>query len=146
MQDWIGEKIIGTWKLVSWKYKNEKGEKHHFFGKQPKGILMYDVHGYMNAQLMRKGRKSFASRALTSGSMNEKSDAFLSYFAYYGRYEETGPGQIVHIVEGSLMPNWVKDKQIRYVKIEKDILSITTPPILSGDANIIHRIKWKRMN
>jgi hypothetical protein len=48
----LTQKIIGTWKLVSWTYVDAEGNSFDFFGADSDGILMYDKHGYMNAQLM----------------------------------------------------------------------------------------------
>lgn len=140
----IKEQIIGTWKLVSWTYKNEKGEEVHYFGKNSTGILMYDKHGYMNAQLMKENRAPFASDSINGGSPDETYGAFHTYLAYFGKYYEENPGEMTHIVEGSLFPNWVGNKEIRYGKIEGNKLILSTPPIPAGGAEIVFHITWER--
>jgi hypothetical protein len=140
----IKEQIIGTWKLISWTYKNEKGEEVHYFGKNSTGILMYDEHGYMNAQLMKENRAAFASDSINGGSPEETYGAFHSYLAYFGKYYEEKPGEMTHIVEGSLFPNWVGNKEIRYGKIEGNRLVLSTPPIQAGESEIIFYITWER--
>src|SRR5688572_20444247 len=104
MKESIKEKIIGTWKLVSWIYFNEKGELVHYFGEHATGILMYDKDGFMNAQLMKAKRQPFASDSIKGGTPFETYNAFHTYLAYFGRYYEDKPGEVVHIVEGSLFP------------------------------------------
>lgn len=144
MKEPIKDKIIGTWKLVSWKYVNEQGGAIDFFGENPMGILMYDKAGYMNVQLMRSGRKNFNSESLTGGAWEEIKEAYLGYVGYYGRYWERTPGELVHEVEGSLFPNWVGREQVRYGKIEGEYLLLSTPPIDAQEKKIVFNVTWKR--
>lgn len=144
MQKYIKDDIIGSWKLVSWKYTNEEGKTVDFFGERPMGILTYDPSGYMNAQLMRSDRQNFRSESLTGGSAEEISAAYLSYAAYYGRFFEKSPGEIIHEVEGSLFPNWVGHEEIRYGKIEGEYLILSTPPIDAQGKKIVFKVTWKR--
>lgn len=140
----LKDQIIGTWKLVSWTFKNEKGETIHYLGENATGILMYDAHGYMNAQLMKGNRPAFASESINGATPNEALGAFNSYLAYFGKYYEKGPGEMVHTVEGSLFPNWVGHQEVRYGKIEGDRLVLSTPPIPTGGTEIIFHIVWQR--
>jgi hypothetical protein len=142
--NFLKDQIVGTWKLVSWTFENEKGETVHYLGENSTGILMYDEHGYMNAQLMKGNRSSFASDSINGGTPQEALGAFNSYLAYFGKYYEENPGEMVHIVEGSLFPNWVGNKEVRYGKIEGDKLILSTPPIPSGGAEIVFYITWQR--
>lgn len=144
MHEYIKEKIIGTWKLVSWKYKGEDNQLFDFFGESPQGILMYGASGYMNAQLMKAERSNFLSESLTDGSLEEVREAYLSYAAYYGKYYENSPGEIIHIVEGSLFPNWVGHQEIRYGQINGEYLILTTPPIHAKGKEIIFIVTWRR--
>jgi hypothetical protein len=141
----IKEQIMGTWKLVSWTYKNEKGEEIDYFGKDCTGILMYEKNGYMNAQLMKGSRQPFASDSINGGTPDETHHAFHSYLAYFGRYYEENPGEMTHIVEGSLFPNWIGNKEIRYGKIEGNKLILSTPPIPAGKSEIVFNITWEKV-
>lgn len=144
MTESIKDKIAGTWKLISWTYNDGDGKTVDYFGDNPTGVLMYDMYGNMNAQLMKSNRANFASDSFNSGSGDETSEAFLSYLAYYGKYYETAPGEIVHQVEGSLYPNWVGMKQIRYARIEGNRLMVSTPPIPSSTGSTVYVIEWER--
>jgi len=144
MKESIKDKIIGTWKLVSWKYNGENDTPIDFFGENTGGILMYDKSGYMNAQLNKQKRANFKSESLTEGTSEEITEAYLSYAAYYGKYYEKSPGEIVHVVEGSLFPNWVGHEEIRYGKIEGEYLILSTPPIQAKAKKIVFTVTWKR--
>jgi hypothetical protein len=144
MQEFIKDKIIGTWKLVSWKYNGENDTPIDFFGADTGGILMYDKSGYMNAQLNKANRARFKSESLTEGTSEEITEAYLSYAAYYGKYYEKSPGEIVHVVEGSLFPNWLGHEEIRYGKIEGEYLILSTPPIQAKAKKIVFTVTWKR--
>lgn len=145
MKESIKEKIIGTWKLVSWIYYNETGEAVHYFGEHADGILMYDENGFMNAQLMKAQRVPFKSDSISGGTHVETHDAFHSYLAYFGRYYEDNPGEVIHIVEGSLFPNWIGNKEVRYGRIQDDLLILNTPPIPVSDQKIVFYITWRRI-
>lgn len=145
MKQSIRETIVGTWKLISWVYEDDRGETIHYFGENATGILMYDKGGYMNAQLMKSGRKPFTTDSISGGTPGETYDAFNSYLAYFGTYHEENPGEIVHHVEGSLFPNWLGNKEVRYGRIENDRLILSTPPIQAGEKKITFYITWQRI-
>ena len=143
--EYIKDKLIGSWKLLSWTYQNEAGETINYLGENPVGILMYDRTGMMNAQLMKSGRRSFASEAINGGSSEEMVHAFSTYLAYFGQFYEQAPGEIVHIVTGSLFPNWLGNKEVRYGTIEDDLLILSTPPIPVQGKETVFYIRWQRL-
>jgi hypothetical protein len=145
MAEAIGTRIIGTWKLVSWTYTDDLGHSVPYFGDGAQGILMYDAHGYMNAQLMRAGRMPFAKPGFADGTPEETQQAVNSYLAYYGRYHEAAPGEIIHEVEGSLFPNWVGHRQVRYATVIDDRLTLHTLPIAVQERKIVFYITWQRL-
>lgn len=145
MSESVKDKIVGTWKLVSWTYTNEHDEVVDFFGKEPSGILMYDSHGYMNAQLMRTDRLPFAeAKALGEGTPEEITQAYKGFAAYYGKYYESAPGELTHEVEGSLFPNWIGGKETRYAKIEGEHLLLSAPPVIVKGKPVLFKVVWKR--
>jgi hypothetical protein len=145
MADSIKDKLVGTWTLVSWVYRSAAGIEVDYFGKNATGILMYDAFGNMNAQLMRANRALFSSNDIHGGTPVETKAAFDSYIAYFGTYEETKPGEIVHKVRGSLFPNWFENRQIRYATLDGDQLTLSTPPVLAQGEDIAFHISWRRV-
>jgi len=141
----IRNQLIGTWQLLSWQYTNTQGEIVNYFGDAPTGVLMYDAHGNMAAQLMRAGRPLFQSPAINGGTSEETYGAFHSYIAYFGTYSEEVPGEVVHHVKGSLFPNWVTRNELRYAAIENDVLTLNTPPVPVSEGSIVFTLRWKRI-
>jgi len=144
LKDSILTEIVGTWKLISWKYKDEEGKEVDFFGENPQGILMYDKEGYMNVQIHHQNRLNFQTEGLVDGTREETERGFKSYVAYYGKYYQEEPGIITHRVEGSLFPNWESDIQKRYAKISGNNLTLSTPPLASGDKKVNFTLEWIR--
>ena len=106
---------------------------------------MYDAFGNMNAQLMRANRAPFASDDINGGTPAETKAAFDSYIAYFGTYEEQTPGEIVHTVQGTLFPNWLGHREIRYATLEGDQLTLSTPPVPAQGEEIVFYITWRRV-
>jgi hypothetical protein len=145
VKTYLRDQLIGTWELLSWQYTNEQGAVVDYFGEGPTGILMYDAHGHMNAQLMRAGRRLFQSPAINGGTADETYGAFHSYIAYFGTYSETVPGEVVHHVQGSLFPNWVSRNELRYASIENDVLTLNTPPVPVSGGSIVFTLRWRKV-
>jgi hypothetical protein len=145
MAESVKDKLVGTWRLLRWIYRDDAGNEVDYFGKGAVGILMYDAYGNMNAQLMRANRQAFASQSINGGTPQETKAAFDSYIAYFGKYIETTPGEIVHMVEGSLFPNWFKDHQLRYATLVKNELKLSTPPVPVNGGTMVFEVTWERV-
>jgi len=141
----VKEEIVGTWKLLSIFYRDMEGKKIDLYGEKPNGILMYDRHGYMNAQIGKAGREKMSTAALSGGSNNEKLLAFDTFMAYYGKYYEKEPGTIIHEVEACLIPNWEEMEEIRYCKIAGNKLYISTPETVVNKCNTVIEVVWERV-
>jgi hypothetical protein len=82
---------------------------------------------------------------LFEGSPEEITDAYQSYAAYYGKYEEQRPGEFIHLVEGSLFPNWTGKKEIRFAKIEGEFLTLSAPPVIIEGKEVVFNVLWRRV-
>lgn len=145
MQPTIGNLIVGSWALTSCVDWDANGQSLHFFGSTPSGILMYDEKGHMNVQIMNPERPRFKSDAMGVCTPEEASAAFLGYNAYYGRYSEEQPGEISHVVEGSLFPNFIGIRFIRYATLQDDKLVLKTPPLVVYDKPMTFQLTWQRL-
>jgi len=141
----LSKQIIGTWKLISWTYDDANGNTINYFGENPTGILMYTESGYMSVHIMKENRRLFKSEGMYDGEADEIVDAFKTYFAYFGKFEENQPGVFTHTVEGGTFPNWLGNTEQRYGKIEGDRLILSTPPIPTEGTEIVFNVEWERV-
>lgn len=71
--------LIGTWRLVSIEGGATPGNR----GTKPTGLIVYDAHGYMAAQIMPDRPRPKWTGTPTPEQMAE---AFRGYTAYFGTY------------------------------------------------------------
>ena len=68
------------------------------------------------------------------------------YLAYAGPYEVDEENHVVtHHMSVSMNPTWLGDTQPRYVKLDGDILEITSPPIIVDGKEQNTKLIWKRV-
>ena len=140
------QKFIGTWKLVTSEFRTSDGKVAYPLGEKAVGILMCDSGGRFAAQLMRPDRPKFASGDMRGGTPEETKTAAEGYVAYFGTYEvDDKKGTVVVHVEASLFPNWLGQDQLRFFEFSADLLTLKTPPMLSGGQEITGVLVWKRL-
>lgn len=123
----LKNKILGTWKLVSYYRLDEDGEKVYPLGTDPSGFLMYTEDGYMSAQLMKQDRPDYTLEGLHNGTREEMAEAAHGYHAYAGKYEiDEEDGSVYHHNEVSLIPNRLGDIQDRQIEFQGDRITITS--------------------
>jgi hypothetical protein len=139
--------FIGTWRLVSTEFHSEDGlPAESPYGSAPQGILIYDAHGNMAAQLSQGHRKSFAVNDRKGGSDAETRAAFESYQAYYGTYRvDEKEGVVIHTVTQALLPNWIGGEQRRKFEFGGGKLILRTPPMTVGGQKISGKLTWAKM-
>ena len=134
--------FIGTWRLVSVETRKEDGSLHRS-GKRT-GYIIYSPEGYMSVAFMKEGRSEFASGDIRGGSVEEKIEAFNGYISYSGRFEVSGD-VVTHVIEVSLFPNWIGERQERFFEFEGDRLTLSTPLQLVGGMSLSSHLVWERV-
>jgi hypothetical protein len=116
-------------------------------GERLQGLVIYSPDGYMSVQLMRPNRSKFSSGDWSDGTESEIREAATGYFAYAGPFDIDEEKKILtHAVVLSLDPNWVGQAQRRMVKIEGDILHLSTEkPLESEGKETMYHLTWKRV-
>lgn len=143
----LREQLVGAWKLVSYVEKPVDGSTPFYpMGEKPEGMIMYTPDGYMSAQLMRPDRPQFASGDWFRGTDEEIKEEALGYIAYCGPFHtDEGKQSLTHSMFVSLFPNWLGQSQPRVVKIEGDMLHLSTAaPITSGGKKTMSYLSWRR--
>ena len=147
MADKLRDQLIGAWKLVSYVAKPVDGSAPFYpMGEKPMGIIMYTPDGFMSAQLMRPDRSTFASGDLFDGTAEEYREEASTYIAYSGPFHvDEEKKTLTHSMFVSLFPNWTGQTQLRVVKIDGDILHLSTAsPIKSSGKTVTSYLQWKR--
>jgi hypothetical protein len=122
----LRERLLGSWRPVSWDWRDERGDVESPLGQNPIGLLMYDDAGTVSAQLMRPNQPSFVHDDWRQASDEEKASAWIGYFCYFGTFSvDEEAGIVTHHVEGSWFPNLVGTDQVRQCTLTGDRLSLS---------------------
>jgi hypothetical protein len=123
------ERLIGSWRLVSYETTDSTGRKGRPYG-EAVGRISYDANGNMTGQVMRPDRRG--------------AEPSRGYIAYFGTYDVAPDGRsVVHHVRGSLNPEWVGGDQVRTMRFEGERLILGTETRKNG-ATVIHELTWER--
>ncbi|MBB4801650.1 hypothetical protein HNP37_001711 [Flavobacterium nitrogenifigens] len=136
MKNNLFEKLLGSWTLVELiEVPLKDGEITNPMGIKPKGIIIYNLDGYMSAQIMNTDFEN-------SDTKNNK-----PYLAYSGPFKTDDEKQIVsHTMSVSLFENWRDQTQNRKVLFKDGLLHLETEkPFISNSRLVIHKLIWKRM-
>jgi hypothetical protein len=139
--------FVGTWKLISFETRRSDGAVMYPFGKDLQGLIMYDAKGYWSCHIMGKNRPAFASGQMAKGSPEEIKAAFESSLCYWGTYDLDEKEKILklHIID-SLYPNWRGADQKRFYEFSGNRYSIKTPPMRTGEVEIVSVLVWERVD
>ena len=139
------ERFAGAWRLAAYELEGDDGKITQPYGEKPEGMLMYDAEGHMAVQIMRPGTAPFAANDRWLGTDEELRAAFEGYIAYYGRYTvDTDRREVTHHVEGSVFPNYIGRRLVRYYEIGEGRLTLSTPPMPFGGSPGVGRLVWVR--
>ena len=131
------ESLVGTWKLVSFKVPNDKGELEDRFGPNPIGVLTYTADGRVSIVMADSRRKPFASWPPPAEDVRA---TFLTFASYAGTYTFSGD-KVTHHIEVCLIQALVNTDQVRSVKLEGDHLTLQGSGLLSGVSELV----WERL-
>jgi len=100
----------------------------------------------MSAQLCHPHRPAFASNDWSAGTDAEYKQEASAYIAYTGEFQvDEEKGMLTHSMFVSLFPNWMGQTQPRVVKLEGDVLHLSTAvPMQSGGRAVYFFLKWQR--
>jgi hypothetical protein len=126
------ESLVGTWKLVYASASTPDGKRNDApFGVNPTGFLTYTSEGRMSAMISYGGRKALSSAHRITAPVDERAQAFATFFAYGGRYS-IADNKVMHHVDISSVQNWVGTDVIRLIKFDGDRITLRTPPLAVG--------------
>lgn len=141
----LSQGLIGSWILVSAEGRGNDGTVTLRWGPEPVGRLILDDGGRMSVHFLNPDRRLFASGDFLRSTPEELKEAFDGYFGYFGAYTvDEEIGTVTFHVEGAAYPNYVGTAQQRSVLLEEDRLTLRTPPVRAGGADVTYEMVWER--
>jgi hypothetical protein len=137
--------LVGAWRLISWENQAADGRVTYPMGTDALGYLTYTGDSRFLVMISRADRPRFAANDLFGGTMQEQAQAVEGFVAYAGRYSFHGD-RVVHLVELSLLPNWVGSDQQRSVELSGDLLILSASPLQLGGKRQVPRLVWERVH
>jgi hypothetical protein len=133
------EKLIGTWKLNSCTVEFQDGRASRSCAEIPVGYIILTAQGRMMGLLEDEARKP-------GKSDEEQAALYRTVFAYTGKYRLEGDKWITR-VDAAWNPAWRGTEQVRYYKLEADLLQVTSAwapsPVIPG-AVVRLVLAWER--
>lgn len=136
--------IIGTWRLISMKAHSPDGAVTYPLGQSADGFIIYSPDGYMSALLFNPDRELFGTSDRLGGSENQLAVAARGCISYAGSYHLHG-SSVCHVVEASLMPDWIGTVLERHFELEGHRLTLTTPAMMVGGKKVTTILAWERV-
>jgi hypothetical protein len=137
--------LYGTWRLVSATSKIvATGEKSDVWGSDPTGFLSYAPVGRMSVTVTFGVRPKPVD--LSKVNDQERLQLYRTLLAYGGRFSIEG-SVVTHHIDISSNETWTGTNQVRYARMEGDILVITTPaqPRSADGLVSIGELRWTRV-
>ena len=120
--------IVGTWLLEGFLIESpQKGQRN--WGTNIHGLLIYSPSGHMSVSINRDVEKK---------SDGDGQNYFDSILFYSGTFDVDGE-TIKHQVTEASNPTRIGKEQIRFAKLENDILTLTSPDESFGRAILTWR-------
>ncbi len=144
--DDVERRLVGTWRLVSYEDEPPSGPSVFPYGKEPKGLLIYDGTGHMAIQIMKQPHPKIASGDEENATAEEKQALFDAYVAYFGTYRvDAAKGVVFHHAEGDLADVFIGRDEARPFELKGDRLVITPTWTQDGRAwtgtRVFERVK-----
>jgi hypothetical protein len=138
--------FTGAWKLISSEMRSSSGEVQYPLGEDCAGRLIVDSAGNFTAQLMRPDRPEFASGDVVRGTDEEIRTAYQGFVAFWAKIEvDEEKKEMTYVVEGSLFPNWIGHRNLRYYEFEGNRLTLKTPAFLMAEQEVTGMLVWERI-
>ena len=140
------EDLIGTWRLRSWKNLASDGSAIDPLGEKPLGYIFYNHDGFMSVEIMAEHRAPYHDSDVFGGTSEERSDAISTYLSYSGPFEVI-PDQdtVIHHIEVCSYPNWIGNAQVRYAKLDGEVLMLSTKPMIFQGVERRAELVWDRV-
>ena len=136
--------LVGTWTLVLVDNVLKDGTRVHLYGDPPAGLLVFDEKGRYSLQIVKPGRRPFASSDKGEGTPDEYKMAVMGCNSHFGRYVVNPDGKsMLFKIEYASFPNWEGTQQKRSFTLTANELKYVVPIPTSG-ADQTGEVVWRR--
>ncbi|WP_315823769.1 lipocalin-like domain-containing protein [Paraflavitalea speifideaquila] len=138
--------LTGTWTLVSVANIYPDSSRIYPYGKDPKGLLVFDEQGNYAIQILQAGRPSIASGDKNKATPEEYAALVQGSNAHFGHYTINETDQTISFrIEHASFPNWEGTLQKRkYTYTGQDLKYVVTQTTQGGQA-VVAEVVWKRL-
>jgi hypothetical protein len=136
--------LLGTWRLISFHLKDSDGRLTYPWGPNVTGFITYTDYGRMSVVFAKADRPRRPSEDWWGGSVEDKAVALDTFAAYAGTYDYDGE-KVTHHVEVCSFQNKVGGDLVRLVRLERNQVSLDTPPTLLGGKMQTAYLVWERV-
>jgi hypothetical protein len=100
----------------------------------------------MSVEIMAANRAPYHDPDVFGGTAEERSSAISSYLSYSGPFEVlTDKDTVIHHIEVCSYPNWIGNAQVRFAKLEPDLLTLSTKPMVFQGVERRAELVWERV-
>jgi Lipocalin-like domain len=140
------EDLVATWRLRSWKNVGSDGSAVDALGENPVGYIFYNRDGFMSVEIMAARRAPYQVPDTFGGTAQERSEAISTYLSYSGPFEVLSDQEaVIHHIEVSSYPNWIGNAQVRFAKLDGDLLTLSTKPMTFHGVQRRAELVWERV-
>jgi Lipocalin-like domain len=145
----LREQLIGAWRMVDAETVDiATGASAPLSGKRGpySGLIVYLANGLMSVQFAAQRNVVRVSASRGQLTADEKSAYFDTYFGYFGKFEVDEQERLVrHQPEGSILESQVGRTLVRLIKIDGDLLTLTTEDRRKTATGLtFDRLTWRR--
>jgi hypothetical protein len=143
VQDNPREKILGSWRMVSWTVEDlSTGKTTPALGENPAGYITYSSDGRVMVLVLRGDRRKPAELIPTD---EEKVALYDGMFAYAGTYS-VDDEKVLHHIDMSWNEAWTGTTQVRFLKLQGDTLTYTSAPARNpiNGRDCVHKVIFRR--
>jgi hypothetical protein len=137
--------FVGAWSLVDWRIEYSDGGVTRPFGEAAQGYIVYSANRIMTASIAKSDRALFGQANARNATLDQKCQAFDSYFHYAGSWHIEGD-EVVHSVTMSLNPDMTGTDQRRLATFDTaGGLTLSAHEPLKDGVSRHHILQWKKM-
>lgn len=138
------KEIIGTWSLVAVENVLPDGSKTLPYGKDPRGLLLFDSHGNYAIQILKAVRPKVAANDKNKATNDENAALVQGNNSHFGTYLVDETKHILTFrIEQAFYPNWEGTTQERsYTLTGSELKYIVTNTTNGGAVTAV--VVWKR--